>query len=155
MAAGGGQMPFDEFYFAHKDIPLRIGGSGEFCMVKFGDSRKDSVKGAHRANVRMYSLHGNAQGGSFGKKLEEALLRPLVGKNMAMRIADTEKYVVRRVTRDALVDAIRCTIESEGGWVRVEALDKLKKATFDDEAFVFGRNERTQDNSNEYKDTPF
>jgi hypothetical protein len=120
--------PFDQFYFLDEDINMK-GVPGGFCKVKFGDTRRESVKSGDRARATVYELHGNAQHTSVGKSLQ-LLLDELVAKGIAMQVEGSETYVVRKAMRDALVTKINSTIGPEGGRVYVDDLNVLLDTVF-------------------------
>jgi hypothetical protein len=102
----------------------------DFCLVKFGDTRKGSTRSGYRARVALYELHGNAKMRKVGKKLQLALLQGLAAKRMAVRVGTTETYVLKRAMGDALFKAVRDAIGSEGGRVSVDELMALMSRTF-------------------------
>lgn len=91
------RMSFDRGYFVQKD------GNGDYVNVKYGDTRKESSNDTnYRSDAEKIPLHGNSGGAGVGKQLERSVLRRLADKGMAMRIGQSETYVVKKPTAEAL-----------------------------------------------------
>jgi hypothetical protein len=124
---------FDTCYFV---LFHSLDPAVNYQIAKFGDTRKDSKNvGNYRRHVELkVTLHGNMKSvSSPGKLLEEHVLRQLALKGMAVKIGETEEYLVTPAIADVLTTKLNTLMKPPGKLTR-DKIDTILGTRFNRKA---------------------